>query len=58
MKTACEGSVFSARLADELVILGMRSNPEPHETVRAFDRDCSIVKTDAYRPKPTDLLEV
>jgi hypothetical protein len=32
----------NALLAEQLVILGMRSNPEPDEAVRGFGRECAV----------------
>ena len=46
-------------LADELVVVGMRSNPEPHDApVRTIDAENAIVKSDSAGPEAADLLEV
>jgi len=46
-------------LADELVVVGMRPDPEPHDApVRTVDGENAIVKSDSARPEAADLLEV
>lgn len=48
----------SKGLADPLVVLRVRSNPEPHDAVRRLGTHRAIMDADARRAKATDLLEV
>ena len=44
--------------SDDLVVFGMRPNPEPNDTVRRFDPDGAITDADASRIETADFLEV
>jgi hypothetical protein len=44
-------------LPDQLVVLGVRPNPEPRYAVLDFDPECSITMSNANRAEPPDLLE-
>lgn len=48
----------SKGLADQLVVLRVRSDPKPHDAVRCFDAHRAIVDADACRVETTYLLEV
>jgi hypothetical protein len=48
----------SGLFAKQPIVVGMTANPEPDQPVRYFDREGTIVSTDARRPEPADLLEV
>ena len=40
-------------LADELVVVGMRTDPEPHEAaVWTVDAENAVVESDSARPEP------
>ena len=45
-------------LADQLVILGVWTDPKPHDSVRGLDADRTVMDADSRRPEATDLLEV
>jgi hypothetical protein len=45
-------------LAKQAIVICMAADPEPHKTVRSFDRKCSIVAADPNRPEAADLLEM
>jgi hypothetical protein len=45
-------------LSDELVILGMASNPEPRDSVFHVSANSTPVKADARGPELTDVLEM
>ena len=47
-----------ARLCDDPIVFGMRSDPEPADT--AFDFSCkgSMMSAHAYRPEIANLLEM
>jgi hypothetical protein len=40
-------STFNAWLAQEFVILGVSSDPEPEHSIRNLDGECAIVKTNS-----------
>lgn len=48
----------SKGLADQLIVLGMRTDPKPDDSVRGLDTYYSIVDANARRVETTDLLEV
>ena len=48
----------NALLADELVILSVRADPEPDEPIWGLDRDCTVMQPNARRPEAADLLEM
>ena len=49
----------SGELADELVVIGMRTDPEPHEAaVWTVDAKNAVVESDSARPEAADPLEV
>ena len=45
-------------MTEQLVIVGMRSDPEPQHIVLVFHSYCPVVKADADSPETSDLLEV
>jgi hypothetical protein len=45
-------------LGDDLVVLGMRTYPNPVHTTFHSDRKRTIVCTDAHRPMTPELLEM
>ena len=45
-------------LRDNLVVLGMRTNPAPQKTVIDFCCQCTIAAANAYRPVISNLFEV
>ena len=45
-------------LADELVVLGMRPDPEPHQPVIDLDRQGAMMTSGSHRPEATGLLEM
>lgn len=47
-----------AQLADQSIIFGVWSNPEPHDTFRPVVRQHPVVQTDAGRPEAANPLEV
>ena len=54
---AADGS--SGELADELVVVGMRTDPEPHQAaVWTVDAENAVVESDSARPEAADPLEV
>lgn len=54
-----EGHVRCKRwLSDELVIIGVRADPEPNEILSRFDRKRAVVQANARRPEATHLLEM
>lgn len=44
--------------AEQPVVVGVSSNPEPHEVVASFDGECAIVTSGANRPEPANLLQL
>ena len=48
----------SSGLADQLVVLGVRSDPEPDDAVRCFHAHRAIVDANARRVETPHLLEV
>jgi len=45
--------------ADEIVVLGMRTDPEPHDAgVRTVDAENAIVESDSARPEAPHPLEL
>ena len=48
----------SVLLADELVMLSVRADPEPDEPIWGLDRDCTVMQPNARRPEAADLLEM
>jgi hypothetical protein len=59
MLTENEGHVRCKRwLADEVVVIGVRANPEPNEVLTRFDCECAMLKPDARRPESAHLLEM
>jgi hypothetical protein len=54
-----EGHVRCKRwLSDELVTIGVSSDPEPNEILTRFDRKCAVLLAAARRPEATHLLEM
>jgi hypothetical protein len=51
-------SLPNASLAEQLVIVCARSDPEPDEAVRSFCGERSVAGADTRRPICTDLLEL
>ena len=45
-------------LADQLVVLGMRPDPEPDDAVCCFHAQGAVVDANARGVEPTDFLEV
>jgi len=45
-------------LAKDLVVVRVAADPEPHEAIGGFDRECSMTSSNASRPETTHLLEV
>jgi hypothetical protein len=45
-------------MTEQLVIVGMRSDPEPQHIVLVLHSHCPVVKADADSPETSDLLEV
>ena len=59
MLTENEGLVRCKRwLADELVVIGVRANPEPNEVFTRLDCESTMVKSDARGPESAHLLEM
>lgn len=52
------GLVSIAWLCDDLVVISMRSDPEPVNTAVNFDCKGPIVSAHAYGPEIADLLEM
>ena len=48
----------SELLANHFVIFGMSADPKPQKAVRNFNRQRSIIKTDAHRTVFSDLFEM
>lgn len=48
----------SGSLADQAVIVAVRSDPEPDDAIRDCDTESTITESDAHRPKLADLFEV
>ncbi len=48
----------SKGLADQLVVLGVGSDPEPNDAVRSFDAHGAVMDAYPSRVKAADLLEV
>ena len=44
--------------AKQPIVVGMRADPEPHQSVCRFDRERTVANADPSGPEPTDLLEV
>ena len=56
-RVAAVGS--NGELADELVVVGVRTYPEPHDAaVRTVDAENTVLKPDSARPEAPNLLEV
>ncbi len=54
-----EGHVRCKRwLADELVVIGVRANPEPDEVLARLDCESTMVQPDPRRPEAADFLEM
>jgi hypothetical protein len=54
---AADGS--NGELADELVVVGMRTDPEPHDAaLRTVDAENAVVESHSARPEAADPLEV
>lgn len=53
-------NVFSgrSRLADDLIVVGVRSDPEPLDAVVDIVTECAVVVTHSYGPQRADPLEV
>jgi len=51
-------SVWIGGLADNLVIVGMRPNPEPHDAIVHVCSEGSVTISDPDRPEGTNALEV
>lgn len=47
-----------ARLADEAVVLGVRADPEPYDSITAVAPQCTVRKANTDRPQLTDLFQV
>jgi hypothetical protein len=47
-----------AVLADQLVILGVRTDPKPNDPVRGLDANRAMMDTDSRRPEAADFFEV
>jgi hypothetical protein len=45
-------------LSDELVVIGVRTDPEPNEILTRLDCERAVVQAYARRPEPTQLLEM
>jgi hypothetical protein len=43
---------------DELVVFGVRADPEPDEIVAQLNCECAMVRAYTRRPEPTQLLEM
>ena len=44
--------------SDDLVVLGMRADPEPHDSVCRLDPESAVPDTDSRRIEPPDPLKV
>lgn len=53
-----EPSGQTASTADKLIILGMRSDPEPDELLISLDSQCPVVQSNPGRPEATDTTKV
>jgi hypothetical protein len=51
-------SALLGLMPNKSIVLGVSANPDPQEVVAVVDRQSSMVKAHADRPKLTDLLEV
>ena len=45
-------------LAEQLIVVSVGADPEPDETVSAFNRHCAIATAHARRPETPDFLEM
>lgn len=54
----CEPSALEPRLAEQPVVFGVRTNPEPYDAVGRFDAEHTMVKAHPSRIESTDLLEM
>ena len=45
-------------LADEFVVVGVSTDPEPEQSIGRLDGDGPVMEPDTRGPEPTDLLEV
>ena len=46
------------RLADNSIVLSMRSDPEPEYPTVYINAECTMALTDADRPEPCDAFEM
>jgi hypothetical protein len=53
-----DGQPPATRLADQLVVLCVRTDPKPHNPVRGLDAHRAMMGADSRRPEPTNFLEV
>ena len=51
-------SLSIARLCDDLVVFGMRSDPEPVDAALNLSREGPMMRAHAYRPEIADPLEM
>ncbi len=57
LETNAPGSCICV-LADDAIILGVGSDPEPKNPIRGVDGECPVVHPDSHRVKATHSLEV
>ena len=48
----------SKGLADQLVVLGVRPDPEPHDAICRFHAHGAVMNSNARRVEPADFLEM
>jgi hypothetical protein len=51
-------SVWMRWLADQPVVLGVWTDPKPHDSSRGLDADRTVMGADSRRPEATNFLEV
>ncbi len=57
-RAACGASPCNRGLAEQLIVVSVSADPEPHETISAFHSHCAIATSHARGPEATDFLEM
>jgi len=45
-------------VSEQLIVFGVRPDPEPHQIALVFHGNCPVMKSDSDGPQTTDFLEV
>ena len=45
-------------LANQPIVVGMATDPKPHEAIRSFGRECAVVTSYPCGPEAANLLEL